>query len=270
MEELLDPEQQEEVAEPTAEETPTSEAQTDETVEEQPPAEPEAVEPEVTEPDQPSPIPYKKFSKVWGERQQFKQDAEYWRQKATENEKPAEFNEPEPNYDSYDSIPEYTKDVARWERKKWEFEKQQADLNERARRITASFDEKLARGDEKYPDFHEVKFLPRASGYEHTFNAMVQILSDSDKAADIVYYFGKNQDEAARIATMDPVRAAREIGRIETKLSEAPKKISKQAAPTSPVSGKTTPPIKNEEDMSMEEWEAAWEAGKLPGSPRGG
>jgi len=48
---------------------------------------------------------------------------------------------------------------------------------------------------------------------------MVETLSSAEKGPDVLYYLGKNPDVAASLASMSPLDAARELGRIEaTKL----------------------------------------------------
>ena len=81
-----------------------------------------------------------------------------------------------------------------------------------------------------------------------------------DHASEIAYFLGKNQDISAHIASLNPVAAAFEIAKLETKFAgpnpPAQKSTTKAPEPTSPVGGGETPP-KKVENMSMEEY-AAW------------
>lgn len=253
-------------------ETPESEGQTDEqTVLEDEQAvvkeAPESTEPEKKEPEN---VPYSRFAEVYGKSKKYERDAEYWREQAMKTQPKIEtdnFEKQEPKFDDFDDIGEFTKAVTRWEREKWEFEKSQEERQRQAQTMQMTFDEKIAKGDEKYPDFREKAFLPKINGKEQTFEAMVQVLTESDHAADIVYFFGQNQQEALRIASLSPAQAGREIGRLEFKMTETPKKVTDPPKTTSPGSGTEPPPIKDEESMTMEEWESRWEKGELPGSP---
>ena len=71
--------------------------------------------------------------------------------------------------------------------------------------------------------------------------------------ADIAYYLGQNIPEARRIASLSPIAAAREIGKLEARFSGPPQKTTTKApVPTNPVGGKETVP-KNYEDMSEDD-----------------
>lgn len=59
---------------------------------------------------------------------------------------------------------------------------------------------------------------------------VAQIVIESDQAADVAYHLGKNPAVARQIAAMNPVQAAREIGRIEATLT-LPKPKTQSAAP---------------------------------------
>ncbi len=70
-------------------------------------------------------------------------------------------------------------------------------------------------------------------------NEMLRVMQGSDKGAPTFYYLSKNPEEASRLAAMDPLDMAREMGRIEaTKLvkskspteTKAPKPVPKIAA----------------------------------------
>jgi hypothetical protein len=59
---------------------------------------------------------------------------------------------------------------------------------------------------------------------------------------EILYHLGQNPAEAKRIAQLSPLSQAKEIGKLEDKLSSNPpaKKTSSAPAPISPVNGKGT------------------------------
>ncbi len=82
-------------------------------------------------------------------------------------------------------------------------------------------------------------------------------MHDCDHAADIAYHLAKDPQEAHRIASLPPVAAAREIGKLEAKYSggtqPSQKSTTNAPAPTSPV-GSSETPTKKLEDMTTEEY----------------
>ncbi|CAO3447867.1 hypothetical protein [Azospirillum argentinense] len=103
----------------------------------------------------------------------------------------------------------------------------------------------------KYADFEAVAFSAPIS------NSVAHMVAASDVGADLAYHLGKNPDEARRISALPPVAAAREIGRLETKLSTAPPPKSTQAPPPVPtVNGRGTP-TRDLNAMSYAEYKAA-------------
>jgi hypothetical protein len=64
---------------------------------------------------------------------------------------------------------------------------------------------------------------------------------ESEIGPEIVYYMGQNPMEAVRISALSPASAAREIGKLETKISahkEEPKKISQAPEPAKAIAPK--------------------------------
>lgn len=65
---------------------------------------------------------------------------------------------------------------------------------------------------------------------------VLDVIQTDQQGPELAYYLGKNLDEAAEIAQMPPVLAARELGRISAKLSStASRKVSKTPEPVAPV-----------------------------------
>jgi hypothetical protein len=119
------------------------------------------------------------------------------------------------------------------ERKAAEKLEQRARAQEAERRQEA-FLEKAEKVAERYPDFQAVVSNPTLS----INDAMAEFIADSDHGADLAYHLGKNPMKAAQIAQMSPIKAARELSRIESELSQKQAKpVSKAPAPISPISG---------------------------------
>jgi len=85
----------------------------------------------------------------------------------------------------------------------------------------------------RYADFETVAL----TGWEPS-PVMTDLILTSDVGADVAYHLGQNRALAAQIAAMNPVEAARAIGRIEASLSAPkPRTETKAPDPISPVRG---------------------------------
>ncbi|MGI9158938.1 MAG: hypothetical protein ACR2K1_04215 [Saprospiraceae bacterium] len=117
--------------------------------------------------------------------------------------------------------------------------------------------EEEARG--KYDDFEQVAYNPALP----ITAVMAETIQASEIGPDVVYYLGANPKEADRIARLTPFMQAKEIGRIEAKLADAPlvKKTTNAPAPIAPVTPRggaaaafdTTDP-RSIKSMSTSEW----------------
>ena len=125
--------------------------------------------------------------------------------------------------------------------------------------VLESYQEREESAREKYDDFEQVAYNPKLP----ITNVMAEAIQSSDIGPDLAYYLGSNPKDAERISRMSPLSQAKEIGKIEAKLSSNPpvKKTTSAPAPISPVTARssgapaydTTDPrsIKN---MSASEW----------------
>lgn len=117
-----------------------------------------------------------------------------------------------------------------------------------------AFATKVQKGIEKYPDFETVALSDEVP----VTDAMAQAMFDSDHFTEIAYHLGKNPKEAARIAALSPWAAAREIGKIEDRISQSQGKGA-TAAPAPPrtvgASGSSAPTV-HDDDMPIDEWMA--------------
>jgi hypothetical protein len=102
---------------------------------------------------------------------------------------------------------------------------------------TESFLAKAEKVTEKYPDFQTVVSNPNLA----INAAMAEYISDSELGAEVAYFLGTNPMKAAQIAQMSPIKAARELTRIEAEIDAKPKpRISKAPEPINPVGSKGT------------------------------
>lgn len=80
-----------------------------------------------------------------------------------------------------------------------------------------------------------------------------RFIQESEKGPQVAYWLGQNRAEAARIARMEPLQQAFELGRIEQRISAAPtaKRVSTAPAPVPTVGGGGSPGPKSPDTMSV-------------------
>lgn len=161
-----------------------------------------------------------------------------------------------PPVDAFESPEAYADALA--ERKaeellaKREQAKQQAELIE-------SYHDKEEEARNKYDDFEQVAYNPKLP----ITDVMAQTIQASEVGPDVAYYLGTNPKEAERISRLSPLLQAKEIGKIESKLTDNPpvKKTSSAPPPIAPVTatGRGTPAYdttdpRSVKNMSTSEW----------------
>lgn len=162
-----------------------------------------------------------------------------------------------PSIDNFESPEAYAEALAA---KKAEelLAKREAELQAKA--DIDSFYEKEEDARTKYEDFERVAYNPRLRITE----TMAEVIRASDIGPDVLYFLGSNPKEADRISKLSPFLQAKEIGRLETKVSSEPpptKKVSTAPAPINPVASRsasspvldTTDP-RSVKSMSTSEW----------------
>ena len=125
--------------------------------------------------------------------------------------------------------------------------------------VLETYHEKEEEARSKYDDFEQVAYNPNL----RITDVMAETIQSSDVGPDVAYYLGANPKEADRISRLSPFLQAKEIGRIEAKLAEAPpvKKTTSAPAPITPVTARasgspsydTTDP-RSVKSMSTSEW----------------
>ncbi|NUB07016.1 hypothetical protein FW320_12630 [Azospirillum sp. Vi22] len=130
-------------------------------------------------------------------------------------------------------------------------QEQQAKVQEQqASQVATNWRTQVDTAKGKYADFEAVAFSAPIS------EPVAHMVAASDVGADLAYHLGKNPDEARRISALPPVAAARELGRLEAKLSAAPPPKPTQAPPPPPtVNGRGTP-TRDPNAMSYAEYKA--------------
>ena len=107
----------------------------------------------------------------------------------------------------------------------------QLEKQREAEKASDKFLERAEKVSEKYPDFQTVAGNP-----DLAINAgMAEFIADSELGPDVAYYLGKHPSKATEIARMSPIKAARELTRIEVELSKPIVKTSSAPAPIDPI-----------------------------------
>lgn len=127
-----------------------------------------------------------------------------------------------------------------------------AERHELAQKRSESFKAKVEAARDKMPDFDQVFWNVPVS--EHA----ADLIAESDKAAEVAYWLGKNPHEAARIYQLPPHMQGAEIARLENRLSTVSnRKTSNAPTPPPVLSGQSAPGSKDPASMTMAEY-AKW------------
>lgn len=165
-----------------------------------------------------------------------------------------------PKQEEFQNFDDYLVARAKFEAKQEILAEQraQAERQERAQRqqhaeqVRQSFQERAAAARERYQDFDEVAFDASVPVSEE----MTVVIAESEHGPDIAYYLGSHPDEARRIASLSPLAQARELGRIEAKVSQAPVKKTTSAPPPAKILKGKGSPERDPSKMSIEEYRA--------------
>jgi hypothetical protein len=161
-----------------------------------------------------------------------------------------------PPADQFESVEAYAQALA--ERKAQEL-LQQRQLQEQKSQILEAYHDREEEARAKYDDFEQVAYNPNVP----ITNVMAETIQASDIGPDVAYYLGSNPKEADRISRLSPYLQAKEIGKIEVRLTDNPptKKTSSAPAPIAPVTARggtgkvmdTTDP-RSVKEMSTSDW----------------
>lgn len=126
-------------------------------------------------------------------------------------------------------------------------------------KVVEAYHEREESAREKYDDFDQVAYAPTLA----ITDAMAATIRESEVGPEIIYHLGQNPVEAKRISQLSPLSQAKELGKLEDKLSSNPpaKKVSSAPAPIAPINGKgsstptydTTDP-RSVASMTTSEW----------------
>lgn len=94
--------------------------------------------------------------------------------------------------------------------------------------IASNWQRQVDAGRKEFGDFEEVAFSAPIS------ESVARIVAESEMGAKLAYYLGTNPAEARRISALPATSAARELGKLEVKLSAPPPPKKTTAAPPPP------------------------------------
>jgi len=178
----------------------------------------------------------KEYQKLRQRAQEAEREREYWRGRAEQGIKPEPpVQKPVPTEPTIDQFDNYDDFVVAKAAYKIREENKQSDQQRIVQEVENKWTERLTEAREKIPDFQEVLRTTTAP----VSDAMIVVMKDSDLGPQIAYYLAKNPQEANRISKLSPVSMAREMGKIEVKItaqSDAPKpnKITQAPEPINP------------------------------------
>ena len=144
----------------------------------------------------------------------------------------------EPKLEAYSDIEEFAKAKAEYAvkqaKQREETERQTHAQRKFVEDLTASWEEKVEKFSAQAEDFDSLV------GELKPVNALVVAIMDEDNGPQVAYHLAKNPEEAQRIAGLTPLKQAKEIARLASKLASEPAKPkapSQAPAPIAPVTG---------------------------------
>jgi hypothetical protein len=204
-------------------------------------------------------------------------EAEYWKREAlkaaggesknSEAKKPAPTpQEGKPNPDHFESHSEYVEALTDWKvdqkQKARDAEANRKALESEQKAILQKHTERVQSFAAKTEDFEEM-----VAGVEDITisTALQELIVSSDNGPELIYELAKNRSELERIAKLSPLAAAREIGKLETRIAAGqasagekkpePKKITKAPKPIDPVGGGKGAVAKSIDDPTLSQAE---------------
>lgn len=211
-----------------------------------------------------------RFDELTRARREAEREAEYWRAKALESQKPPEPQaqpkqdaEPDPaDYQFGETDARYIKDLAKYEaRQELAYAFQAQRQMEEQTRVLTSHQQREAEFAKANPDYERAVYRPDLP----MTPAMAEAILQSDNGPAIAYTLANDPGEARRISGLNPLAQALEIGRLGASLKGPAPQVAKtvSTAPAPPPQLRTargTFAGGPRDDMSAEEWLRAREA----------
>jgi len=266
------------VAAEAVEETPESEPSVEAQAENLPEAEEEA---KATEDRKSNPKIEKRFRELTNRAKQAEADKQALESRLQEleakNAPQQQYQEPDvlgekPQASQFQDAFEYAEALAEWSAEKAlvERDKQEAErrANEERAKLNKAWTERVNKAKAEMPDFEEMV----ASSTVVVNDAVRDAILESDVGPQILYHLASEDDIAQKIAAMPPIKALREIGKLEARFEakDAPKEPkqevvarSKAPAPIKPLTaGKGTADVLIDGNGAFHGTYAQWKAAR--------
>ena len=224
------------------------------------------------------------------QRDRAREEAEYWKSLALKQQKdPIDQKEEtpdqapandssEPREDDFDEYSDYLKALAKWEIKQelksFKDQNQKQQFKKEAESKANEFTEKMNVYADEVPDYWETLQEADETMGNIMSPGLKQAIEDSDHGEKVLYEIAKDLDLYQKLVTLTPLKAAIEVGKIESKIlaktsktSSQKNKVTKTKAPKpiSPIgSSKTGSSKKNPDEMSYQEYKK-WREQEIAG-----
>lgn len=209
------------------------------------------------------------------------QETEFWRRQALKGAsdskpeaqietKPAA-TEGKPKPDDYDTHADWVEAVVDWKSdqklKDRDQKLEKSRIESDQAKVVETYSERAKSFAAKTPDYDEVLSdvddIPLSA-------AIREIVLSSENGPELAYELAKNREECARICKLPPLAAAREMGKIESRLASSaseikaePKKITNAPKPLEPVGGSGKGAVKKSlEEIASTGSQAEYEAAR--------
>ncbi len=161
----------------------------------------------------------------------------------------------EPKLDQFQTYEEYVGALADFKAEQrilsWQAEQRAREEAQQRASVQTEFQRRAESFKSEAPDFDLVALNPSLP----VSDAMAEAINVSDVGPQVLYYLGKNPQEAARIAALPPIQAAREIGKVEVRISlPQPKTVSSAPKPVTPLDGGGSSRSADPDRMTIDEW----------------
>lgn len=217
----------------------------------------------------------KRIDKLNARIQAKEQEAEYWRNKALESEKPSDKKtevveaktkaEGRPKADDFETYEEYIESVAEWTAeqkfKAKEVETEKKAVEQSAKQKLDAHNQRVDAYKEANPDFQDLaeEFFEEHGEDFRLSGPLTEAIAESDNGAALLHELLKNQETLLAINSMNPSKAFRELGKIEARLEAS----SEQKAETKIKTTKAPPPAKTMNASGASAKRSVYDADKL-------
>lgn len=189
----------------------------------------------------------------------------YTRQQQPQPAQPVQTADAPPKAEDFGDYDEFLRATARFEAKqelraetqRMEQIRKQAEVQQRQQTYQQRVGGIIEKGKTTHEDFDLVAMNPSVAISDYVLAAA----AESEVGHEILYHLGKYPEEARRIAELSPYAQAREVGKIEAKITAPiPKATTQAPPPVNPVGGNAgadAEPDPAKDPVGWSKWERA-------------